>query len=100
MESAGVGALPPKRKPMKVFGRDRHRHDSPWDGAPAWALELYEIGLVQLHQNDIQIKQNSLIVELLKKLKPQTSPEDQRVMNQIYDKAVEINKKIDAAGVE
>jgi len=34
---------------MKLFAFDHHRRDNPWDEAPAWAIELREISLINLN---------------------------------------------------
>lgn len=85
---------------MKIFGRDKHGHQTPWDGAPAWSRELREIGLIHIMQNDIQIRQNAVMIDMLKKLKPQMSPDDQKQIDEIYAGVSGIKQKIDDAGVE
>jgi hypothetical protein len=37
---------------MNLFGREHHHHDSPWDEAPPWAIELREMGLIILQNQE------------------------------------------------
>jgi len=42
---------------MRVFARHHHHHNNPWDGAPAWAVELGFIGLAIMERLDTMSKE-------------------------------------------
>ena len=35
---------------MRLFAFEHHRHETPWDQAPPWALELREMLSLAIHQ--------------------------------------------------
>jgi hypothetical protein len=68
-----------------------HRH---WNQAPPWALRIRELQVASLQQGHV-------IIQMLKALTPTgLPPEDQAKVDQIYDEAVAIKTKIDAAEVD
>lgn len=40
---------------MRIFGHHFHKNDNPWDEAPPWAVELRQIGLINLETQEKQM---------------------------------------------
>lgn len=45
-----------------IYGRKHHGHENPWDGAPAWAIELGCIGLAAILE--IELLKEAMMSEL------------------------------------
>lgn len=75
---------------MNPFGRDKHHCDDPWDGAPAYIIELGEMAGFIIHQLDIVL---AFLAESPSKL----PPADQAKLNAIFAKVAATRAKLDAA---
>lgn len=74
----------------KIFGRDRHGCEDPWEMAPTDSVEIGTMLVVIIIQNE-------MILAELQKRPSKLSPQDQARINEIFEKVTADTAKIDEA---